>query len=66
MAEAITHPAFGRTKHGLPDVSKLDAFPNDRYHYGMLGFLQKRREGGGASGAGAAAEGASSSSGFGK
>ncbi len=49
--------ALGRsgTKHVLAppeeggEGGQLDAYPNDRYHYGMFGFLQKRRGGGGAS-----------------
>ncbi len=49
--------ALGRsgTKHVLPtpeegvDGEQLEAYPNDRYHYGVFGFLQRRRGGGGAS-----------------
>ncbi|CAF9918328.1 MAG: hypothetical protein ALECFALPRED_000646 [Alectoria fallacina] len=47
---ARLRPAFGRTKDDLlPEESQLEAFPNDRFHYGLLGFLYKRRGGGGAS-----------------
>ena len=47
--DGTLRPAFGRTKHVLPDASQPDAFPNDRHYYSVLSFLQKRRGGGGAS-----------------
>lgn len=49
MEEALPRPASGRTKHVLAEEAQLDAFPNHRVHYTLLGFLQKRRGGGGAS-----------------
>ena len=50
MEEAHPRPALGRIKHVLAEEAQLDAFRNDRFHYTLLDFLQKRRGGGGASG----------------
>ena len=49
MEEAPSRPAFGRIKHVLAEEAQLDAFANNRFHYNLLDFLQKRRGGGGAS-----------------
>ena len=46
--ESVSGPAFSRLKHVLPEEAQSEAFPNSRYHYSLLGFLQKRRGGGGA------------------
>lgn len=60
--ETQSRPAFGRTKHELlPEGTQLDPFPNDRYHYRLLGFLQRRRGGGGGSSSSSGSSVASSS-----
>ena len=52
-------PALGRNNFDLAAASRLASIPNDRHHYSLLGFLQKRRGGGGASASASGSEGGS-------
>ena len=62
MGEALSRPAFDRSKHVLSEEEKPGAFTNDRVHYNLVDFLQKRRGGGGAIGKAASSFGSSSKS----
>ncbi|KAL9125619.1 MAG: hypothetical protein Q9175_008051 [Cornicularia normoerica] len=51
--ESPSGPPFGKTKHELPEDQEAqldDAFPNSRYYYSRLGFLQKWKGGRGRGG----------------